>query len=313
MNVLLIGGSGFIGSHLKDQLLAAGHRVRSLDRVPERFRPDPPEVEHLYGEVGNEALLDVALAGIDAVLHLAWCTVPKSAEDDPTFDIRSNLELTTEILKGVLRHRVPHMVFFSSGGTVYGPTSRAPIPESHPTQPISTYGVTKLAAEKYVAVFARRHGFRATILRSSNPYGERQDPRAAQGAITVFLHRAAIGEPIRIWGDGEVVRDYVHVRDLASGVLGSLEPDDQPVRVFNLGAGVGASLNEIVAHVRAASGRDVRVVHEPARPVDVPWNVLDVSAAARCFGYAPRVSLAQGIERTWRWISELELRSPAGG
>ena len=96
-------------------------------------------------------------------------------------------------------------------------------------------------------------------------------------------------------------------------MLGSLEPDDQPVRVFNLGAGVGASLNEIVAHVRAASGRDVRVVHEPARPVDVPWNVLDVSAAARCFGYAPRVSLAQGIERTWRWISELELRSPAGG
>lgn len=312
MNVLLIGGSGFIGSHLKDRLSAAGHRVRSLDRVPERFRPDPPNVEHLYGEVGNEALLDDALVGIDAVLHLAWCTVPKSAEDDPTFDIRSNLELTTEILKGVLRHRVPHMLFFSSGGTVYGPTERAPIPESHATEPISTYGVTKLAAEKYVAVFARRHGFRATILRCSNPYGERQDPRGAQGAITVFLHRAALGEPIRIWGDGEVVRDYVHVEDLASGVIGSLEPDDEPLRVFNLGAGVGASLNEIVAQVRAAAGHEVHVIHEPARTVDVPWNVLDVRAAAERFGYAPQVTLAEGVRRTWRWIAELDRRAPTG-
>ncbi len=312
MNVLLIGGSGFIGSHLKDRFVAAGHRVRSLDRVPERFRSDPPQVEHLYGEVGNEALLDAALSGIDVVLHLAWCTVPKSAEDDPTFDIRSNLVLTTEILKGIVRHRVPHVVFFSSGGTVYGPTSREPIPESHPTQPICSYGVTKLAAEKYVAVFARRHGFRATILRCANPYGERQDPRGAQGAITVFLHRAACGDPIHIWGDGEVVRDYIHVEDLVEAVAASLAAEAAPLRVLNIGSGQGATLNQLVAGVREATARPVEAVYEPARAVDVPWSVLDIRAAARELGWSPRIDLATGIARTWSWLRGEDL-GPAPG
>lgn len=309
MNVLLIGGSGFIGSHLKDRLVAGGHRVRSLDRVPERFRADPPQIEHLYGEVGNEALLDAALAGIDVVLHLAWCTVPKSAEDDPTFDIQSNLVLTTEILKGIARHRVPHVVFFSSGGTVYGPTAREPIPETHPTEPICSYGVTKLAAEKYVAVFARRHGFRATILRCANPYGERQDPRGAQGAITVFLHRAACGDPIRIWGDGEVVRDYVHVDDLVGAVAASITAAPTALRVLNVGSGQGATLNQLIAQIRVSSARHVEVVYEPARAVDVPWNVLDVRAAARELGWAPRVTIVEGISRTWAWICDAELGS----
>lgn len=312
MNVLLIGGSGFIGSHLKDRLVAGGHRVRSLDRVPERFRSDPPQVEHLYGEVGNEALLDAALAGIDVVLHLAWCTVPKSAEDDPTFDIQSNLILTTEILKGVVRHRVPHIVFFSSGGTVYGPAAREAIPETHPTQPICSYGVTKLAAEKYVAVFARRHGFRATILRCANPYGERQDPRGAQGAITVFLHRAACGDPIHIWGDGEVVRDYIHVEDLVEAVGASIAAEAAPLRVLNVGAGQGATLNQLVAHVRQATARPVEAVYEPARAVDVPWSVLDISAAARELGWSPRIDLATGIARTWSWLRGEDL-GPAPG
>lgn len=312
MNVLLIGGSGFIGSHLKDRLVTAGHRVRSLDRVPERFRIDPPQVEHLYGEVGNEALLDAALAGIDVVLHLAWCTVPKSAEDDPTFDIQSNLVLTTEILKGIVRHRVPHVVFFSSGGTVYGPTSREPIPESHPTQPICSYGVTKLAAEKYVAVFARRHAFRATILRCANPYGERQDPRGAQGAITVFLHRAACGEPIRIWGDGEVVRDYIHVEDLVEAVVASIAAEPAPLRVLNVGAGQGATLNQLVAHIREATARRVEAVYEPARAVDVPWSVLDIRAAARELGWSPRIDLATGIARVWSWLGGEDI-APAPG
>lgn len=308
MNVLLIGGSGFIGSHLKDRLVAAGHRVRSLDRVPERFRGDPPHVEHLYGEVGNETLLDAALDRVDAVLHLAWCTVPKSAEDDPTFDIQSNLVLTTEILKGVVRHRVPHVVFFSSGGTVYGPTAREPILETHATQPICSYGVTKLAAEKYLAVFARRHGFRATVLRCANPYGDRQDPRGAQGAITVFLHRAACGDAIRIWGDGEVVRDYIHVDDLVAAVAASIDATPQPLRVLNIGSGQGATLNQIVEHVRAASGRPVEVIHEPGRAVDVPWSVLDVRAAGRELGWHPTVDLAAGVSRTWRWICGEDLR-----
>ncbi len=216
--------------------------------------------------------------------------------------------LTTEILKAALRHGVEHVVFFSSGGTVYGPTSREPIAESHATNPIGCYGVTKLAAEKYVSVFASRHGLRASILRCSNPYGERQDPRASQGAVTVFLNRAATGEPIQIWGDGEVVRDYIHVSDLVEAAARVVERGGEPVTLLNVGSGVGVSLNELVATIRRVTGLNARVAYQAARPVDVPWNVLDIREARSLLRYAPTISLDAGVGRTWQWLRELERR-----
>ena len=206
-NILVLGGNGFIGSHLVDRLIADGHFVRVFDKYPERYRAPLPEVEYHLGDFGNRGLLLDALRDIDVVYHLISTSLPKTSNDDPAFDVQSNVIETLFLLEQCLAKSVLKFVFVSSGGTVYGRPDRLPIVEESPTNPECSYGITKLTIEKYLNLYHHLHGLDYVVVRPSNPYGSRQDPHGIQGAIAVFLGRVASGKSIEIWGDGTFSKD----------------------------------------------------------------------------------------------------------
>src|SRR5262245_45751118 len=263
---LVLGGAGFIGSHLTDALARAGHRVRVFDRI--RPRGDG---ESVTGDFLNPDELAKALHGSDVVFHLISTTLPQASNDNPLHDAETNLLGTLRMLEACRRERVRKIVFVSSGGTVYGIPRAVPVAESHPTQPTCAYGVHKLAIEKYLQLEHHLHGLDYCVLRPANLYGERQRPDVALGAVTVFLDRALRGEPIRIWGDGSIVRDYVYVGDAVEALVAAIAYSGQE-KVFNIGSGAGTSLNELVKLIEGEIGRRVAVEYTAPRTFDVPAN-----------------------------------------
>ena len=186
MKSLIIGGNGFIGTHLTDRLLGGGHRVRVYDRGLNKFRALPRAAEYVEGELGNHGLIREALNGVEVVYHFVSTTLPKTSNDDPIYDVRSNLVDTLQLLESCVEAGVRKVVFASSGGTVYGVPQEVPLTEKHPTAPITSYGVVKLAIEKYLGLFSHLHDLDYTVLRISNPYGAYQNPVGQQGAVAVF-------------------------------------------------------------------------------------------------------------------------------
>ena len=302
MRVLLVGGNGFIGSHILDALTARGDTVRVFDRQRELFRDERPGVEYRYFDFTDSAALDAALDGMDVVVHLVSTTIPQTSNMNPAFDVQSNVVGTVKMLEGCRDRGVKKVLFISSGGVIYGIPKSVPIAEDHPTEPLCSYGITKLTAEKYLALFNHLYGLRYVVFRCANPYGERQNPEASQGAVGVFLAKAAEGKEIEIWGDGEVVRDFFYVGDLVDACLIAID-NESASGIYNIGSGVGVSLNRLIETIRAATGLDVPVRYTPARKLDVPVNVLDISRATRELGWRPKVGLDDGIGRAWGWVS----------
>jgi len=300
IRILVAGGAGFLGTNLVAEALRRGHDVTVLDRpgapsgLPAEARARSRWVE---GDFRDPEVARSACTGQDVVFHLIGTTLPKSSNEDPEFDFVSNVAGTIRLLQAAKQQGARKIVFVSSGGTVYGIPRQVPIPETHPTDPISSYGISKLAIEKYLAVFRSEHGLDYVILRVANPYGPHQNPERAQGAIAVFAWRALNRQPIEIWGDGSVVRDYVCVSDVIEAMMRAAEYRGEE-RLFNVGSGVGHTLNDIVQVIERVIGRHVEVNHATARSVDVPVNVLDISRARRYLGWTPAVSFEEGIERS---------------
>ncbi len=302
-NALVVGGSGFIGQHLVHLLLSRGYRVTVYDRAPRRHHVNAEDVfQYVQGELGNQALLREHLAGIDVVYHLACTTIPKTSNEEPAFDVESNVVPSIGLLAECVQAGVGRVVFVSSGGTVYGIPKDLPVREDHLTMPICSYGITKLMIEHYLALFRHLYGLRYSIIRPSNPYGEGQNYYGQQGAVTVFLGRIAMGQPIEIWGDGSVVRDYFYVGDLAQACLQAAETEI-PDLVANVGSGQGLSLRELLTVIRESIGIEFAVHYSEARPFDVPYLVLDIDRARRLLSWEPQVPMTDGIQRTWEWVS----------
>lgn len=302
---LVLGGNGFMGTHLVDGLLEDGHRVRIYDRSPNVFRATPKGAEYVEGELGDSGLIRAAVEGVEVVFHFVNTTIPKTSNDDPVFDVRSNLIDTLGFLESCVEAGVRKVVFASSGGTIYGQPQSVPIAENHPTEPITSYGIVKLAVEKYLALFEHLHGLDYTALRISNPYGPYQNPGGQQGVVPVFLRRLRAGQPVTIWGDGSVVRDYLYISDLVEALKLAAGSGTRQ-KVLNVGSGRGTSLNELVAIIARVTGERPEVEYVAGRPLDVPANVLDVTRVRDELGWRPRTGLAEGIERTWDWVRMLE-------
>jgi UDP-glucose 4-epimerase len=300
MKVLVIGGSGFIGSHVVDKLLAHQHSVRVFDRRPERFRAPLSGVDYRFGEFADEMTLVEALSGIDVVYHLVSTTVPGTADLDPKTDVRDNLIGTINLLESMQRLGLSRILFLSSGGTVYGVPEIVPIPETHALRPVNSYGIVKAAIEHYLQMYRRTRGFSPVIVRASNPFGPRQAHSGVQGVVSTFLRRILTGEPIEIWGDGTVVRDYLEVSDLAELCVRAGTSDREGA--YNAGSGHGLSVNDVVEAVRKVTGADVKVIYKPARPVDVPRSVLDCSRAKNEFGWECVIGFDSGLSNTWNWL-----------
>lgn len=306
MKVLLIGGCGFIGSHVVDRLLAHDLRVRVYDRRPEMFREPIDGVEYVTGDLSDTAQIYEAMSGVDAIIHLASTSVPSTSNLDPVADITGNLVATVRLLEMMRAAGLKKLVYLSSGGTVYGIPETDPVVETHPLRPISSYGIVKVAIENYLHMEHHLHGLQHVVLRASNPYGPRQGHTGIQGIIGTHLWRIARGEQVEVWGDGSVVRDFIHVRDLAELCVRAVQSD--AVGCYNAGSGEGASVRQIVASidrtVQAGGGAPVRPIYKPGRSFDVPRVVLDITKAQGELGWAPQISLDDGIAESWAWVQD---------
>jgi UDP-glucose 4-epimerase len=305
MKCVILGGGGFIGSAIADRLLRDGHTLRIFERprvIPYRKFEASEPVEWVTGDLLSTHDVGAAIDGGDVVLHLVSSTLPKTSNDDPIYDVQSNLVATLQVLNAMVARNVRKIIFISSGGTVYGTPIYWPIDERHPTDPLVSYGITKLAIEKYLLMFERLHGIKANILRVTNPFGERQRVETAQGAVGVFIHRALHVQPIDIWGDGGVIRDYIYIGDVAEAFARAVEYSG-PKSVFNISSGQGTSLNELIDILEEVLGKSIDRRYLPGRPFDVPVSVLSNALAREELGWSPQVTLHAGIARTVKWMA----------
>jgi UDP-glucose 4-epimerase len=303
--VLLVGGSGFVGSHVVDKLLDRGHSVRVFDRQPERFRSPLPGVEYHFVDFADRMALVEALAGVEAVFHLLSTTLPGTGDLDPKVDVQDNLIGTLNLLESMDRLGIRRILFLSSGGTVYGVPDIVPIPESHPLRPLNSYGIVKVSIEHYLDMYRRLREFSPIVIRASNPFGPRQAHSGVQGIISTFFRRILAGEPVEIWGDGSVVRDYFAVGDLAD--FCALAGTGTTEGVYNAGSGHGTSISDIVEAIRAVTQVRFDTVYKPGRPIDVPRSVLDCSRAKSDFGWESKTQFVPQLQTTWKWIKDHSL------
>lgn len=296
MRIIVVGGNGFIGSHFVSLAVAAGHEVLVSGNSPTPRFAHGHAFEFLPGGLAGLAERPDLLASAGAVCHFASSTIPSSSNADPVGDIADNLMGTVALLEAMRKVGQQRIIYLSSGGAIYGRPVTTPMAETHPTDPLSSYGVVKLASEKYVNLYAQQYGFRPTIIRPANPYGPGQGTIGQLGAVTTFVNLALTGQRAVIWGDGSAVRDFVYISDLCGMALKALEGDI--AGVFNCASGTGTSLAELMSLVELITGRKLEREYREARAFDPPAVVLDIGRATRDMGWLPQVSLEEGIRRT---------------
>jgi UDP-glucose 4-epimerase len=303
MKCVILGGRGFLGSQLHLALRREGHRVRIFDRPGSKAALDLPEDEYVGGDLANREDIVEALSGCEVVFHLISTTLPATSNENPLYDVETNLVPTIRLLDVARTAGTKKIVFASSGGTIYGVPQTVPVREDHPTDPLCSYAISKLAVEKFLHLYAHLHGLDYTVLRIANPYGEGQSPYGKQGAIAVFTYKALRREPIQIWGDGEVVRDYLYAGDVAEALLKAALYTG-PHHVFNIGAGHGHSLNDLLERIEALLGRRVDRTYVAARRFDTPVSVLDIGRAREYLRWTPQTTLETGLARTADWLQK---------
>src|SRR5262249_36741741 len=260
-------------------------------------------VDWYQGDFSDAAALAAAIGSYEVVFHLVHATTPHSANLDMAADLQQNVVSSIALLDISRKLGVKRIVFVSSGGVVYGQAKQIPTPEDAPTEPITAYGISKLAIEKYLALYRHLHGLDFRVLRVSNPFGPFQVATKNQGIIAALIAQALANQPAEIWGDGSVVRDYIFVSDVVDA-LEAAAGDRSDARVFNIGSGHGRSLREIIAALEAALGREMNINWKPGRPIDVPTSILSIDRAKTVLGWAPKTPFEQGLKQTVEWWRE---------
>jgi len=300
----VIGGNGFLGSFVVPLLEKTGRTVSvlGLELIPPIY--SNKNIRYLSGDYNDKELLLKALSGVDEIIHLAYATVPKTSFDNPVHDILRNLPATVSLLEIASVLPIKKIIIVSSGGTVYGRTEKIPITEDRPTNPISPYGITKLAIEKYCLMYHEQKSLPIICVRPGNAYGEGQRPFVGQGFIATVIASILRQKEINIFGATGTVRDYIHAQDVASGIIAALELG-KAGSIYNIGTGIGRNnidvLDEIIPFAEA-SGYVVKIKKMPLRTFDVPVNVLDSSKLINETDWSIQVSFNDGIKRTWEWF-----------
>jgi len=293
VKILVLGGAGFIGTHIVDGLISQGHQVRVLDRAS---RSIIDGVETINVDISDVMALSEALVGIDAVIHLISTSVPSTSNKDPISDVQGNLINTLKLLDVMRQMDVKRIIYFSSGGTVYGVPIEVPIKETHPTNPICSYGIVKLTIEKYLHMYTELYGMDTTILRPSNPYGPGQGHMGVQGFIGTCIHSALTNSKLTIWGDGSVIRDYLFISDMVAATLATVNLPHSGI--YNISSGVGYSLNEVIKIVEEKTKKRIITDYKVKRDFDVQEMILDNQKAKSKLNWSPSISLKIGIEKT---------------
>lgn len=297
--ILLVGGSGFLGRSLAAGLLRQGWKVGVLDRVA----PDIPgeQAESFVGEVRDTALLGRALARYPRAIYLAQEAGAAPAADQVPANFVRNLEMFLAVLHEACRADIQEFTLFSSGGAVYGEPTRLPVCEDDPKQPVSPYGVMKIAMEHYLQMTASSRGFRQLCLRPSNPFGPGQNFNGVQGLVAISMAKIARGEPVAMLGEGTAIKDYLFIDDFVDAVISLLEANHAS-GPFNIGSGQGRSVHEVIALVAQAVGKDAIVERQPAQSGDVQSSVLAIDKITSLTGWKPATTFEEGLAATWRWM-----------
>jgi UDP-glucose 4-epimerase len=299
---IVLGGGGFIGTNLCRRLVTSGHRVRAFGRRC-LFPGDLQGAEWYQGDFSDSSSLAAAIDSFDVVFHLVHATVPQSANLDMAGDVQMNILPSIALLELCRRLGVQRIVFSSSGGTIYGRAGQIPTPETDPTEPITAYGVSKLAIEKYLGLYEYLYGLSFRALRLANPFGPFQVALKNQGVIAAIVSRAVNNEQIEIWGDGSVVRDFIFVEDVMDALEAAVA-DESLERIFNIGSGQGTSLCEVIAAIERLLGTRLKIDWRPGRPVDVPTSVMAIDRARDSLGWQPKVPFEVGLKKTIEWAHE---------
>lgn len=296
---VVLGGGGFLGTNLCRRLVASGVKVRAFGR--QRLFPDDFDgVEWYPGDYSDATALASAVEGYEIVFQLVHSTTPHTANLDMAADLQQNVISTIALLDISRNLGVKRVVFVSSGGVIYGPTKQIPTLETAPTEPITAYGISKLAIEKYLGLYEHLHGLDYRVLRVTNPFGPFQVPRKNQGIIAALISHALNNESIEIWGDGSVVRDYIFVSD----VIDALEVaaiDQSDMRIFNIGSGCGRNLHEIISTIETRLNKKLDIIWKEGRPIDVPISIVSIERARDILGWVPKTTFEIGVEHTIEW------------
>jgi UDP-glucose 4-epimerase len=299
MNILVTGGAGFIGSHIVDAYLAEGHRVTVVDNLSTGKRENVNSAAefHAVDLRDGEALGKVIGAGrFDVVNHHAAQMDIRRSVADPVYDASVNIIGMLTLMELSLRSGIRRVVFASSGGAAYGEQDVFPAPETHPTRPISPYGVAKLTTEQYLFFYASVYGIESVALRYANVYGPRQNPEGEAGVVAIFTTKMLQGGTPVINGDGAQTRDYVFVGDVVRANVAALRA--QGFRIYNVGTGIETDVNTIFRTLRKATGSSCEEAHAAAKKGEQMRSVLDCGRIGAELGWRPAVSLAEGLQNT---------------
>lgn len=303
MRVLVTGGAGFVGSHVADRLLERGHEVAVVDDLSTGERENLPDGASFYLTDVRTGCAEVFEAFRPEVLcHQAAQMDVRRSVREPDFDADVNVLGTVRLLQSCVEHGVGKVVFASTGGAVYGEQGEFPAPEDHPQYPISPYGVSKLAGERYLHYYGAQYGISYAALRYANVYGPRQDPHGEAGVVAIFCRNLAVGRTSAIYGSGEQTRDYVYVQDVARANVVAIE-NEVDSGAYNVGTGAETSVNELYELLRKVSGKDIRPTYGVARPGEQLRSSVAPDLAGRELGWYPEVSLAAGLEETYRSLA----------
>jgi UDP-glucose 4-epimerase len=307
MRILITGGAGFIGSHVADAFLAAGHDVGVLDDLSSGGKDNlDPRVRFWQADIRDPGV-DKIFADFKPELlshHAAQMSVGVSVRE-PQRDADINIRGTLNLLEAAVRHHVRRVVFASTGGAMYGDHALPPTPETVPPEPVSPYGVAKLAVERYLHAFQVMHNLEAVALRYANVYGPRQNPHGEAGVVAIFCRAIVAHQPVTINGDGAQTRDYTYVGDVVQAVtLAAALPATTPLPILNIGTGVGTSVNDLVAHLQALAGHPLQAHHGPAKPGEQRRSALDATRAQRVLGWRPTVDVRTGLAQTLTWFRQ---------
>jgi UDP-glucose 4-epimerase len=302
VRILVTGGAGFIGSNVADRFVALGHEVAVFDNLSSGFREFvPAKAAFFEGDLADAAAVDHAIGSFrpDVVDHHAAQIDVRKSVADPVFDARVNILGSIGMLQACTRHGVRKVVYASTGGALYGEGRQLPATEEHPVNPEAPYGASKHTVEHYLYLWKLLHGLDYTVLRYPNVYGPRQNPHGEAGVNAIFIGLMLEKKRPRIFGDGTAVRDYLFVEDVVEANVLAL--DRGSGEMVNIGTGVGTSVNDIVRELAAITGFTEGAIHEPARPGEVQRIYLDASRARQVLGWTPKVSFAEGLQRTVEW------------
>lgn len=303
MKCLVTGGAGFIGSNVVCRLLERGHEVTVFDNCSTGYEINLkpyPKVEFVRGDIRDARAVEAAVSGKDAIFHLAASVGNKKSIDEPIYDASHNVLGTINVLEAMRKYDVGNIVYSSSAG-IFGEPQYQPVDETHPSEPDSPYGATKLCGEKLVLSYMKLYAIKAAALRYFNVYGENQRFDAYGNVIPIFASRIARGEGVTIFGDGEQTRDFIDVKDVAAANVAAAE-NSEAWGTFNVGTGTEITINRLAEILGEVTAENFEVVYGPPRPGDVRHCTADSTRLREVLGISPSTDIPENLKNYYAWM-----------